>query len=69
MAKWPRGLYSVREVTEVKLVRSSGVKVWMGDLGGLTSQLTLPSFGRNVKLGVPCVTCGMHSEPKLALSS
>ena len=27
----------------------------MGDLGGLTSQLTSSSFGRDVKLGVPCL--------------
>ena len=27
----------------------------MGDLGGLTSQLFSSSFGRNVKLGVPCL--------------
>ena len=27
----------------------------MGDLGGLTSQFTSPSFRRDVKLGVPCL--------------
>ena len=27
----------------------------MGDLGGLTSELTSSSFGRHVKLGVPCL--------------
>ena len=27
----------------------------MGDLGGLTSQLTSSSFGRDVKQGVPCL--------------
>ena len=27
----------------------------MGDLGGLTSQLTSSSFGRDVKLEVPCL--------------
>ena len=27
----------------------------MGYLGGLTSQLTSSSFGRDVKLGVPCL--------------
>ena len=31
------------------------IKLWMGDLGGLTSQLTSSSFGRDVKLGVPCL--------------
>ena len=28
----------------------------MGDLEGLTAQLTSPSFGKDVKLGVPCLT-------------
>ena len=27
----------------------------MGDLGGLTLQLTSSSFGRDVKIGVPCL--------------
>ena len=41
----------------------------MGDLGGLTSQLTSLSFGRDVTLGDPCLTEAMCSGPKLALSS
>ena len=44
-----------RESFEVDFILSE-VKLWMGDLGGLTSQLTLPSLGRDVKLGVPCLT-------------
>ena len=52
--EWPSGLYGSCQVTEVKLglVRSN---CRMGDLGGLTSQLTSSSFGRDVKLGVPCL--------------
>ena len=30
-------------------------KLLMGDLRGLTSQFTSPSFGRDVNLGVPCL--------------
>ena len=51
--EWPSCLYSFRQVTEVNLVE--GVKLWMGDLGGLTLQLTSSFFGRNVKLGVQCL--------------
>ena len=50
--EWLSGLNCCRQVTEA---RSSEVKLRMGDLGGLTSQLTLSSFGRDVKLGVPCL--------------
>ena len=53
--EWPSGLYSLRQVSEIKLGRSSEVKVRMGDLGGQTSQLTSSSFGRDVNLGVPCL--------------
>ena len=52
--EWPSGLNSLRQVTEVKLGRVRS-ELWMGDLGGLTSQLTSSSFGRDVKLGVPCL--------------
>ena len=52
--EWPSGLYSLRQVTEVKLGRVR-VKLWMGDLGGLISQLTSSSFGRDIKVGVPCL--------------
>ena len=52
--EWPSGLYSLRKVTEVKLDRVRSNSGSMGDLGGLTSQLTSSSFGRDVKLGVPC---------------
>ena len=52
--EWPSGLYSLRQVTEVKLGRVRS-ELWMGDHGGLTSQLTSSSFGRDVKLGVPCL--------------
>ena len=41
-------------MTEVKLGRVR-FKPRMGDLGGLTSQLTSSFFGREVKLGVPCL--------------
>ena len=46
--EWPSDIYSLRQVTEVKLGKR-----------GLTSQLTSSSFGRDVKLGVPCqdATC------------
>ena len=54
VSEWPSGLCSLRQVTEVKLGRVRS-KLWMGDLGGLTLQLTLSSFGRDVKLGVPCL--------------
>ena len=46
--EWPSGLSS-------SCHRSSEVKLWMGDLGGLISQLTFLSFGRDVKLGIPCL--------------
>ena len=39
----------------VRSAWSSEVKLRMGDLGGLTSQLTLSSFRTDVKLGVPCL--------------
>ena len=52
--EWPSGLNSLRQVTEVKLGRVRS-ELWMGDLRGLTSQLTSSSFGRDVKLGVPCL--------------
>ena len=52
--EWPSGLNSLRQVTEVKLGRVRS-ELWMGDLGDLTSQLTSSSFGRDVKLGVPCL--------------
>ena len=52
--EWPSGLYSLHQVTEVKLGRVRS-KLWMSDLGGLTSQLTSSSFGRDVKLVVPCL--------------
>ena len=50
-SEWPSGLTSFRQVNEVKLgrVRSSEVKLRIGDLGGLISQLTSLSFGRDVK--------------------
>ena len=51
--EWLSGLSSLRQVTEVKLGRVS--KLRMGDLGGLTSQITSSSFRRDVKLGVPCL--------------
>ena len=35
----------------------------MGDLGGLTSQLTPSSFGRDVKLGVPCLDAACTVGP------
>ena len=44
--EWPSGLYCLCQVTEVKLGRV---------LRGLTSQLAALSFGRDVKLGVPCL--------------
>ena len=33
----------------------SEVKLWMGDPGGPTSQLTSSCFEREVELGVPCL--------------
>ena len=37
----------------------------MGDLGGLTSQLTSLSFGRDAELGVPCLTAAcIPDDPK-----
>ena len=52
--EWQSGLNSVRQVTEVKLgrVRSNS---GYGTSEALTSQRTLPSFRRDVKLGVPCL--------------
>ena len=53
--EWPRGPASNINFTEVKhgCVRS---KNWMGDLPDeRPKQLTPPSFGRDVKLGVPCL--------------
>ena len=54
--------------------RSSEVRLRMGDFEGLTSQLTSPSFGRDVKVGVPFLEgpmpgCGMHSGPELTFGS
>ena len=34
---------------------SGEVRLWIGDHGDLTSQLTPSSFGRDAKLGVPCL--------------
>ena len=42
-------------VANTVFAQSSAVRLRMGDLGGLTSQLTSSSFGRDVKLGVPCL--------------
>ena len=55
--EWPSGLYSLRQVTEVKLgrVRSNSGWVNPGELGGLTSQLTSSYLGRDAKLGVQCL--------------
>ena len=50
--EWLNGLYSFRHMTET---RSNEVKLRMGDLGGLTSQLTSSYFGKDVKIGVPCL--------------
>ena len=53
--EWPSGPASSINFTEVKhvCVRS---KNWMGDLPDeRPKQLTPPSFGRDVKLGVPCL--------------
>ena len=47
--------YSLRQVTDVKLGRVRWNSWWVGDLGGLTSQLTSSSFGRDVNLGFPCL--------------
>ena len=52
--QWPSGSYSFRQLTEVKLGRVRS-KLRVGNLRGLTSQLTSPSFGGDVKLGVPCL--------------
>ena len=42
-----RAAYTVvGQVNEIKLGRE--VKLQIGDLGGLTSQLTLPSFGKDI---------------------
>ena len=51
-SEWPSGLKSFRQVPEVKLGRVRSDSGWV--LGGLTSHLTLSSFGREIKLGVPC---------------
>ena len=54
MGEWPSGPASSINFTEVKhgCVRS---KNWMGDLPDeRPKQLTPSSFGRDVKLGVPC---------------
>ena len=53
--EWPSGPASSINFTEVKhdCVRS---KNWMGDLRDeRPKQLTPPSFGRDVKLGFPCL--------------
>ena len=53
--EWPSGPASSINFTEVKhgCVRS---KNWMGDLPDeRPKQLIPPSFGRDVKLGVPCL--------------
>ena len=42
-----------RRGTEVKLGRVRSNSGWV--TSELTSQLTSPSFGRDVKLGVPCL--------------
>ena len=52
--EWPSGLYSLRQVTEVKLGRVRSDFGWV-TTEAWTSQLTSPSFGRDVKLGVPCL--------------
>ena len=43
--EWPSGLYGLRQVTEEAW--SNEVKLWIGNLGGLTSQLTSPCFGKD----------------------
>ena len=43
-------------VASLKLSMAGTVKNWMGDLPDeRPKQLTLPSFGRDVQLGVPCL--------------
>ena len=51
MAEWRKQFSS----GNCSLARSSEVKLRMGDLGDLTSHHTSPSFGRDVKLWVPCL--------------
>ena len=54
--EWLGGLYSARQVTDVKLSRVRPNSGWVTSLGGLTSQLTSPSIGRDDKLGVPSLS-------------
>ena len=49
--EWPSGLYSPRQVTEIKLGRMRSNSGWVTPEA---SQLTSSSFGRDAKLGVPC---------------
>ena len=52
-------------VTEVK--HGCAQSETMGELPDKgPKELTPPSFGKDLKLGVPCLKCGMHSRPKLA---
>ena len=43
-------------LASLKLSMAAAIRDWMGDFPGeQPKQLTQPPFGRNVKLGVPCL--------------
>ena len=52
--EWPSSLNCFRQVTEVQLGRVRSNSGWMTSKA-FTSQLTLSSFGKDVKLGVQCL--------------
>ena len=51
--EWQSGLNSFSQVTEVEVGRVRSNSGWV--TSEACSQLTSPSFGRDVKLGVPCL--------------
>ena len=65
--EWPSGLYSLHQVTEVKLGRVRSDSGWVTSEVWPHNSPRRPSEGKKTRGPMP--GCGMHSGPKLASSS